>query len=244
MEITNNTILLTGGTSGIGLELLRQFYALGNKLIVASRNPEKLNDLHTEFPRVSTVVCDLADSQAVRSLLGHCLNTYPEINMLINNAGIQYNYNFVDEEDGFHKISREIKVNFTSPVHLIYGLLPHLCSKKQAAIINVTSALAFHPKKSAPVYCASKAALHNISKSLRYQLKNSPVKVFEIIPPLVETPMTKGRGSGKLSTKQLVDEFMRNFKRNKYESNIGKTKLLRLIGRIYPRAADQILKNG
>lgn len=243
MEVSNNTILLTGGTSGIGLELLRQFYASGNKLVVASRNPEKLNKLHTEFPKVSTVVCDLADPKSVRKLLEHCLNTYPEINILINNAGIQYNYNLLDEEDGFHKIAREIRVNFTSPMQLTYGLLPQLHTKEKAAIINVSSALAFHPKKSAPVYCASKAALHNVSKSLRYQLKGTTVKVFEIIPPLVDTPMTEGRGNGKLSPKQLVDEFMQNFKRDRYESNIGKAKMLRWIGRIYPRLADRILRN-
>lgn len=244
MQLNNNTILLTGGTSGIGLELLRKFYELGNKLIVTSSNPEKLNMLHKEFPRVSTVVCDLGDPKSVRKLLEHCLNTYPEINILVNNAGIQYNYNWLNEEDGFHKISKEIRINFTSPMHLTYGMLPQLSKKKDAAIINVSSALAFHPKRSAPVYCASKAALHNASKALRYQLKDSSVKVFEIIPPLVDTPMTVGRGSGKISPKQLVDEFITNFKRNKYESNIGKTKLLRLIGRIFPKAADSILKNG
>lgn len=244
MQLNNNTILLTGGTSGIGLELLRKFYELGNKLIVTSSNPENLNKLHTEFPKVSTVVCDLGDSKSVRQLLEHCLNTYPEINILVNNAGIQYNYNWLEEDDGFHKISREIRVNLTSPMHLIYGMLPQLSRKSNAAIINVSSALAFHPKRSAPIYCASKSALHNASKALRYQLKGSSIKVFEIIPPLVDTPMTAGRGSEKLSTKQLADEFIGNFKKNRYESNIGKTKLLRIIGRIYPKLADKILKNG
>ncbi len=244
MEQSNNTILLTGGTSGIGLELLRQFYDRGNKIIVASSNPERLNDLHSHFPGVSTVVCDLGDSKAVRKLLAHCLNTYPEINILINNAGIQYQYNWLEEEDGFYKISKELRVNLTSPMYLIYGMLPQLQKQQQAAIINVSSALAFHPKKSAPVYCASKAALHNLSKSLRYQLKGTGIKVFEIIPPMVDTPMTAGRGKGKLSPKQVADVFMRNFKRNRYESNIGKTKLLRFVGRIYPKAADAILKNG
>lgn len=235
--------MLTGGTSGIGLELLRQFYSRGNKLIVASRKPENLNKLHSEFPNVSTVVCDLADPKSVRKLLEHCLNTYPEINILINNAGIQYNYEWLTEEDGFHRISREIRVNLTSPMHLIYGLLPQLSSKDQAAIINVSSALALHPKKSAPVYCATKAALHNLSRSLRYQLKKSSVKVFEIMPPLVDTPMTEGRGKNKISPKEVVDEFMNNFKKNRYQSFIGKAKWLRLIGRVIPKLADRILKN-
>ncbi len=244
MHLEKNTILLTGGTSGIGLELLRRFYSLDNKLIVASSNPDKLNQLHSEFPRVSTVVCDLADPKSVRKLLEHCLNTYPDINILINNAGIQYNYNWLEEEDGFHKISREIRVNLTSPMYLIYGLLPQISKFDNAAIINVSSALAFHPKRSAPIYCASKAALHNASRALRYQLEKSPVKVFEIIPPLVDTPMTEGRGGGKITPKELVDEFMKNFKKNRYESYIGKAKLLRWLGRISPKAADNIVKNG
>ena len=244
MNLSNNTILLTGGTSGIGLELLRKFYSLNNKIIVASSNPENLNNLRTEFPHVSTVVCDLGDTRSVKELLEHCLNTYPELNILINNAGIQYNYIWLEEEDGFHKISRELKINLTSPLYLIYGLLPLLAKQKEAAVINVSSALAFHPKRSAPVYCASKAALHNASKSLRYQLADSSVKVFEIIPPLVDTPMTAGRGSGKLSPKELAEEFIRNFKRDKYESYIGKSKILRFLARISPRIPDNILKNG
>ncbi|MGB5236968.1 MAG: SDR family NAD(P)-dependent oxidoreductase [Flavobacteriaceae bacterium] len=243
MQAHGNTILLTGGTSGIGLELLRQFYIEGNKLIVASSNPDRLNKLHTEFPKVSTVVCDLANPKSLRKLLEHCLNTYPEINILINNAGIQYNYQWIEEDDGFHRISREIRVNLTSPMHLIYGMLPQLSTKEQAAIVNVTSALAFHPKRSAPVYCASKAALHNLSKTLRYQLEGTSVKVFEIIPPLVDTPMTKGRGKNKLSPKEVVDEFMIGFRKNRYEISVGKAKWLRRIGRIYPRLADRILKN-
>lgn len=244
MKLSNNTILLTGGTSGIGLELLRQFYKLNNTIIVASRNADKLNNLRTEFPKVSTVVCDLGNSKSVRELLEHCLNTYPELNILINNAGIQYNYNWQEEEDGFHKISREIKINLTSPLYLIYGLLPLLSKQKEAAVINVTSALAFHPKRSAPVYCASKAALHNASKSLRYQLEDSSVKVFEIIPPLVDTPMTAGRGKGKISPEELAEEFMGNFKKNRFESYIGKSKILRLLARFSTRLADNMLKNG
>ena len=243
MKLDGHTILLTGGTSGIGLELLRQFYKNNNRIIVASRNSEKLNRLHSEFPNVSTVVCDLSDGKSVRSLLRHCLNTYPDINILINNAGMQYNYNWLEEEDGFHKISHELKVNLISPLHLVYGMLPQLSKKEEAAVINVTSALALHPKKSAPVYCSSKAGLHNFSKALRYHVEKSNVRVFDIIPPLVDTPMTEGRGSGKMSPEKLVDEFMKNFKRNKYESYIGKAKLLRFIGRIYPKAADNILKN-
>ncbi|MOA50814.1 putative oxidoreductase [compost metagenome] len=103
--------------------------------------------------------------------------------------------------------------------------------------------MAFAPKQSAPVYCATKSALHTATQALRYQLESTPIKVFEIIPALVETPMTAGRGKGKISPKQLVDEFMKNYKDDKFEINIGKVKLLRLIKRISPKLADRMLKN-
>jgi len=243
MKLNNNTILITGGTSGIGLELVRQFYERKNKLIVTSSNQSNLEKLKDKFPSIITIVCNLADSSSVHQLISKCLSDQGEINLVINNAGIQYNYNWLEEKDGYAKIANEICVNFTSPMQIIYGLLPVLLNKREAAIVNVSSGLALVPKKSAPIYCATKAAIHNGTKALRYQLENTTVKVFEIIPPLVETPMTEGRGKDKISPKQLVDEFIPNFINNKYESFIGKTKILRLIQRLSPARADSILKN-
>lgn len=244
MQIKNNVILITGGTSGIGLELVRQFYALDNKLIVTSSNPGNLAELKAKFPNISTLTCDLGDSLSVRKLVDHCLAEHSDINMVINNAGIQNNYTWTEEKDGYRKIENEIQINLTSPMHLIYGLLPLLTTKPNSAIVNVSSGLAFAPKKSAPIYCATKSAIHNATKALRYQLETTPIKVFEIIPPLVDTAMTAGRGKGKITPKQLVDTFIQNLKNDRFESNIGKTKLLRFIQRISPSLADRILKNG
>lgn len=244
MQLNNNVILITGGTSGIGLELVRQLYEFDNKLIICSSNQVNLNNLKIKFPNISTLNCNLADSLSVRTLIDTCLAEYSDINIVINNAGIQYNYSWMEEKDGYSKIENEIKINFTSPMHIIYGLLPILMSKQNSAIVNLSSGLAFAPKKSAPIYCATKSAIHNGTKALRYQLETTSVKVFEIIPPLVETPMTEGRGKGKITPKQLVDEFKRNFENEKFESNIGKTKLLRFLQRISPKLADKLLKNG
>lgn len=244
MQISRNVILITGGTSGIGLELVQQFYNLDNKLIVTSSNHENLDKLKIKFPHISTLTCDLGDSLSVRKLVDQCLTQYSDINIIINNAGIQNNYTWTVEKDGYKKIENEIQINLTSPMQIIYGLLPILTTKPNSAIVNVSSGLAFAPKKSAPIYCATKSAIHNCTKALRYQLETTTVKVFEIIPPLVDTAMTKGRGKGKISPKQLVDEFIGNFKGDKFESNIGKTKLLRFIQRISPKLADNILKNG
>ncbi len=244
MKLSNNTILITGGTSGIGLELVRQFYELDNTIIVVSSNQNNLMQAKAQFPKIEILVYDLGNSLSVQELIEKCLFEYKDINIVINNAGIQNNYTWTDEKDGYIKIENEIRVNFTSPMQIIYGLLPLLTTKQNSTIINVSSGLAFVPKKSAPIYCATKSAIHSATKALRYQLENTTVKVFEIIPPLVETAMTVGRGTGKISPKQLVDEFLRNFKNDTFESNIGKTKLLRFIHRILPKLADSIMKNG
>ena len=244
MLTNNNVILITGGTSGIGLELVRQFYKLENKIIVTSSNKNNLVKLKIQFPKIEIIVCDLGDNLSVRNLTDNCLVEHKDINIVINNAGIQNNYIWTEEKDGYNKIENEIRVNFTSPMLIIYGLLPLLTAKQNSAIVNVSSGLAFAPKKSAPIYCATKSAIHIGTKALRYQLENTTVKVFEIIPPLVDTAMTEGRGKKKISPKQLVDEFLKNFKNNNLENNIGKTKLLRFIQRISPTLADSILKNG
>lgn len=244
MKLSNNTILITGGTSGIGFEIVQQFYGLDNKLIVTSSNQDNLDKLKIQFPKIETLLCNLGDNISVRKLIDKCLNEHSDINIVINNAGIQNNYTWTEEKAGYNKIENEIRVNFTSPMQIIYGLLPLLTAKQNSAIVNVSSGLAFAPKKSAPIYCATKAAIHNGTKALRYQLENTTVKVFEIIPPLVDTAMTEGRGKGKISPKQLVDEFIGNFENDKFESNIGKTKLLRFIQRISPKLADNILKKG
>jgi len=242
MNTNGNTILITGGTSGIGYELLRQFYQRGNKIITTSRAADKLAML--PFPGIHTIVCDLASPLMVRQLIETCLDQYPDINMIINNAGIQEHYNWLEEKEGYARIEEEIRVNLNSPLQIIYGLLPLLVPKPSAAIVNVSSGLALTPKRSAPLYCGTKAAIHIFTKALRYQLENSHIGVFEILPSMVETPMTTGRGKGKITPEQLVNEFMINFSKNKWESYIGKTKVLKFLLRVYPRLAERLLKNG
>lgn len=244
MKTSGNTILITGGTAGIGLELVRQFYLLNNRLIVTSSNAENLGRLKSNFPNIQTISCNLASEKDVKALVDTCLSQHTDINILINNAGVQYNYDWKTETEGFQKIADEIAINLTSPMQLAYGLLPILLKQKDSAIINVSSGLAYAPKASAPIYCATKAAIHNGTKALRYQLAETTTKVFEIIPPLVSTAMTEGRGKGKISPQHLVDEFMKNFERDIFESNIGKAKLLRLIQRISPALADKIMRGG
>lgn len=244
MRTTGNTLLITGGTSGIGKELVKQFYERGNAVIAVSATAANLDALQQEFPAVVPIVCDLSNANSVRTLVEQCNAEHRDINVLINNAGVQYPYAWCEERDGFNKIEREIAVNFTSPMLLTYGLLPLLLQKEQAAIVNISSGLAYAPKKTAPVYCGTKAAIHSATQALRYQLEGTSTTVFEIIPALVDTPMTQGRGDNKITPAQLVDEFMRNFARDKTESNIGKTKLLKFLHHAAPWLANAVMKNG
>ena len=244
MNLRDNTILITGATSGIGLALMGKFYELGNKIIAVARDSRKLDALTEKFPLIVPLQAELADQDSVENLISEVCKNHQDLNILVNNAGVQYNYEFGQADEDYEKIENEIRVNFTSPLQLCYQLIPLLEKHKEAAIVNVSSGLGLVPKKSAPVYCGTKGGLHLFTKALRYQLEDSNIKVFEVIPPLVSTKMTEGRGSGKITAEQLTEEFIKNFERNKFEINIGKVKFLRIIQRLSPRIADNILKNG
>lgn len=244
MKLNGNKILVTGGTSGIGLALAKKFLELDNDVIISGRGIDKLNALKHAYPRLQIFSGDLSKTTDLESLIVYLEQAHPDLNVVINNAGVQLNYDFKSTDSVVSKIDYETGVNFIAPVKLCALLLPQLLKQSSAAIVNISSGLAISPKKSAPVYCGTKAAVHIFTKALRYQLEGTAVKVFEILPPLVETPMTAGRGKGKITPDQLVNEFLVGFEKDKLEINIGKTKLLRLIYRLSPALADQILKNG
>ena len=242
MRISQNKILVTGATAGIGEALLNKFLSLDNQIIAVGRNEEKLQTLAQRDKRVIPLVCDISKAEELDKLILFVEQQHPDTNMLINNAGIQYNYFFDEEPQLLGRIEQEINVNFLAPLKLIALMLPTLKTNNNAAIVNVSSGLGLSPKKQAPVYCATKAGIHIFSKALRYQLEYP--KVFEIIPPLVDTQMTAGRGRGKISPEQLVEEFIAAFRKDKFEVNIGKVKLLKLINRLSPALADSIMKKG
>lgn len=245
MKISGNTILITGGSSGIGLALAKNFIELDNKVIIVGRDAAKLDSIRKDLPQIITVQCDLGDNTSLQKLVSFIRENHSGLNVLINNAAVQYNYNFINKEPLIDKIDYEIETNLAAPVKLTTLLLQTLIKHNESAVVNVSSGLMISPKKSASVYCATKAAIHSFTKTLRYQLEGTNTKVFEIIPPLVETPMTTGRGkTKKISSEQLSHEFLRNFKADKYESYIGKSKLLRWVSQISPKFSDKIMKNG
>ncbi|MEW9699843.1 SDR family oxidoreductase [Paenibacillus sp. SI8] len=243
MKLSGHCVLITGGSAGIGLSLATRLSKLGNKVIIASSSQEKLNQAVQSCPTLIPYACNLDNLEALPAFAEKLIAEHPDLNLLINNAGIQFRYNWLTEPDIPVKINREIRVNLISAMQMCSAFLPHLAKKPEAAIVNVSSGLGLVPKKEAPVYCATKAAIHIFTKSLRYQLADTTVKVFEIIPPLVDTELTQGRGKGKISPDQLTDEFINAFERNRYEIRIGKVKLLNLINRLAPAVADRIMRD-
>ncbi|GAB1541247.1 hypothetical protein NUACC21_39170 [Scytonema sp. NUACC21] len=240
LPTSNNVVLITGGASGIGLALARKFLKENNKVIITGRNWKKLAEVKEVFPNIITEVADMTNLDALQQLV----DKYSDVNILINNAGIQYNYDFTNTEITAELIDTELRTNLIAPLQLIKLVLPHLLTKPNAAIINVSSGLGIVPKENAPVYCSSKAGLHIATKALRWQLETTSIKVYEIIAPLVDTPMTLGRGKGKISTDTLVDEFWQSFTRSRYEMRIGKVKILFFLQRWLPQVAEKILRPG
>jgi uncharacterized oxidoreductase len=242
MRLTNNKILITGATDGIGKALAERFVALNNLVIAVGRNQDKLEELTSSNKNFIGFQADVSNMEDLERLSIFISAQHPDLNILINNAGVQFNYHFEEELHLMNKIDYEVTVNFLAPIKLTGLLLPILKLNDNAAVVNVSSGLGLVPKMQAPVYCGTKAGIHIFTKSLRYQLKN--VKVFEIIPPLVQTSMTEGRGRGKILPAELVQEFMKAFEKDVFEVNIGKVKLLKLINRISPAVAEKIMKGG
>lgn len=244
MELNKNTVFITGGASGIGLALAEEFLISENTVIICGRNPDKLELAKERYPELYTIRCDVSKMSEVHQTLEEIKSEFDGLNILVNNAGIQYIFDFYEDENSIEKIDKEIDINFRAIVHLSKLFLPILNKAKEAAIINVSSFLGIVPKKSAPGYCATKAALHAFSKSLRYQLEDSSVKVFEIITPLVDTDMTRGREDDlkKITPESLAKEVFRSLKSDKLEIRPGVTGLVLFLNRFFPSLTEKIVK--
>lgn len=203
MKLTGNTILITGGASGIGLALAKRFLERDNEVIILGRREDKLREVRKQFPKINTRTCDVASPAEREALVRWATATYPNLNVLVNNAGIQRRITLTEYED-WERTRSEIAINLEAPIHLCELFYPHLSSKASAAIMNVTSGLSFTPLANVPVYCATKAALHSFTLSLRWQLKHSPVEVIEAVPPAVDTDLG---GPGLHTFGVNVDEF-------------------------------------
>jgi uncharacterized oxidoreductase len=191
MRIDSNTILITGGTSGIGLELSSQLMELGNTVLITGRDASKLAAAKKKLPDIHTFQSDVADPTAIVDLYCDVTAQFPALNILINNAGIMRKINLHNAGSDLQDVTSEIAINLSGAIHMVMQFLPHLKRQKNAAIVNVSSGLAFVPFPISPIYGATKAGMHSFTQSLRIQLKNSKVKVFELAPPLTNTPLSR-----------------------------------------------------
>jgi uncharacterized oxidoreductase len=203
MELGSNTVLITGGASGIGLALATRFLSAGSEVIVCGRREKVLREARAAHPRLAVRVCDVSSETDRVALIDWAVAEYPRLNVLVNNAGIQNRTELTGVID-WPRTRQEIAINLDAPVHLSASFIPHLLTQQSPAIINVTSGLAFVPMASAPIYCATKAALHSFTLSLRHQLAGTPIQVIEIAPPAVNTNLG---GAGLHTFGVPLDEF-------------------------------------
>jgi uncharacterized oxidoreductase len=187
MDLKHSTILITGGTSGIGLELVKQLTEQGSTVIVTGRRQEALNDTKKRFPQVHIFQSDVSNPQEIKRLYEQVTQQFPDLNIIINNAGEMRLLDVRDTSKDLENITREIDINLTGAIWMVHQFLPHLLKKPSSAIVNVSSAIAFMTYSSAPVYSASKAGVHAYTLALRLQLKKTSVRVFELVPPGVNT---------------------------------------------------------
>lgn len=238
MQTQGHRVLITGGSRGIGLALAQRFHHAGNQLILVGRDAQTLQAAAQSMPGTVVKVADLTTPGVCTALA----QEFADVNILVNNAGIQRNGRFAELPAA--AIREELALNLITPLELTYAYLPHLTRQASAAIVNITSVLALMPKESASVYCASKAGLRSHTQSLRWQLEGSAVRVFELMPPLVDTAMTAGRGSGKISPDAVADAFWRGFLADRQDIAVGKAKAARVLARFVPFLAERILRRG
>lgn len=240
MNMTGHTILITGGTSGIGRALAAQLLKRGNTVLITGRSSERLEAARQSLPGVNTFVCDQSDPAAIARLHAETTSAFPKLNVLINNAGIGLKRNLNDTSGNLGDLEGEIRTNFIGPVQLVQQFLPHLKKQPSALVVNVTSGLAFVPLALKPIYSATKAAMHSYTQTLRVQLRRTSVRVVELAPPATKTDFNKGQEDMNTGRLMDVDVFarasIRGLERGQEEVLPGLSSLIRFIGRVAPRA--------
>ncbi|MFT5820833.1 MAG: putative oxidoreductase [Crocinitomix sp.] len=235
MNLGNNKVLITGGGSGIGLALAKLFTDAGSEVLITGRNEAKLIKACEGVERLSYHVADVTKQEDIESLKAR-IKGVGGLNLLINNAGVFIHKDYSKDILNTEELVREIDINYGGPVRMVDAFLPILSESKNPAIVNVSSGLAFVPLTAAPVYCGTKAALHSWTQSLRFQLSTKNIKVFELMPPLVATEMTKQYKEFKpISTDEFVTGFKKAFEKDTLEIVVGQSKGLRMMSRMAPK---------
>lgn len=241
MNLQNNTILVTGGTSGFGFEFASRLIALGNTVIITGRNIEKLAEAKRKLPKVHTIQSDVSKTDDIINLYHQVTQKFPELNIIINNAGEMRKISLHHNHD-LDDITREIDINLMGPIRMVQEFLPHLKKQKNAMILNVTSGIALSPFAISPIYSASKSGLRAYTKSLRIQLKNTNIKVVELVAPGSSTPLNDKfvnedgfSANALMAPEKIVDSAIKGMQNDRKEIYPGIAKLMRILSRIAPQ---------
>ena len=239
MNLSGRTILITGGSSGIGLELAKQLVAKGNTVVITGRDERRLAETKSKLP-VHTFVSDAGNPADIEQLQKAVAANFPNLDMLINNAGIMRNLD-LNRSRELADVTKEIEVNLEGPIQMVQAFLPQLKAKPNALIVNVSSGLAFVPFALSPIYSAAKAGLHAYTRSLRAQLMRSKIRVVELAPPGTETPLFRGefekemKGQKAMDVQALVKQALAGIESGKTEIRPGLSNILYLLSRIAPQ---------
>jgi len=239
MKLEGRTILITGGTSGIGFEMAKQLIARRNTVLITGRDQQKLEEAKSTLPGVHTFQSDASKPDDIQALRQRVSTEFPACDTLINNAGIMRNLN-VSEPRSLTDVTRELDINLNGPVQMVQEFLPHLKSRPNGMIVNLSSGLAFVPFPLSPIYSAAKAGIHAFTRCLRVQLKGSNVTVVELAPPGVETKLFRGefememKGQKGMAVDVLVTKAIAGIEAGKTEIRPGLSNVLYLMSRVAP----------
>lgn len=246
MKLTGHTVLVTGGGSGIGGGLAKAFHEQGNKVIITGRKEQKLKDFAAHYPGMEAFTMDVAKDTDVKRLFTVISEKFPTLDVLVNNAGVMRWKDFTKPENLGQDLFEEIDINLKGLIHMTAIFLPLLLKQKDSTLINISSGLAYMPLAGSPIYCATKAAIHSYSMSLRHQLRDTSVRVIEIAPPAVETDLGKAPGVPeikypKLGLEPFMIQTMKALESDGTELPIGQAKMLRFGSRLLPSVFFNLL---
>lgn len=239
MNLQNSTILITGGSSGIGLEFVKQLTEEGATVIITGRKMDALEKAKAQFPNVHIFQSDVSNPKDIEQLYEDVTRQFPKLNIIINNAGQMRVIDLRDTSLSLENINREVASNLTGTIQMVHQFLPHLLKQPSAAIVNTSSGLAFMTLSASPIYSATKSAVRAYTQSLRLQLDDTNVKVFELIPPAVKTSLQddwekKPSQNMMMDADKLVKAAVKGIKNDRLEIKPGMAKLLKLLSRIAP----------
>ena len=238
MRLMDNNIVITGGSSGIGLELSKVLTEKGNQVIICGRSLEKLEQAKQMVPSLQTFQCDLSKESDRSKFSEWVENNYPQCNVLINNAAIVHRSDFFSDPEIVTKAELEIQTNFMAPVALTKLFFPFLKQNKNPRIIYVTTGLVYAPKAAYPIYCATKSALHSFIQTLRMQAADKQMDFHEVLMPAVDTPFHNGNPPNMtISAQKAVEEMLKKLEKGAREIKVGAVKLLHPLSRVAPNFA-------